>query len=151
MKPVLGIDPGVNGGLVIVFGQTLVHVEAFRPRMTEAELVCVVQQALDYMMGQDSKHVFMEKVGYIRGDGGQGSFTFGKTVGLIRGTLLSRGYAPRDVLPMMWQAKLECLTGGNKNVSKNRAMQIWPGVKWTHATTDAALIAEYGRRVTLGL
>jgi len=51
-----------------------------------------------------------------------------------------------DVYPMMWQAKMECLTGGNKNVSKHRAQELFPGVRITHAVADALLIAEYGRR-----
>jgi len=41
---------------------------------------------------------------------------------------------------------LECLTGGNKNVSKAKAKELFPGTKFTHTTADATLIAEFGRR-----
>jgi hypothetical protein len=38
------------------------------------------------------------------------------------------------------------MSAGNKNVTKTRAAQLFPGVKMTHAIADALLIAEYGRR-----
>jgi hypothetical protein len=37
-------------------------------------------------------------------------------------------------------------TKGDKNVSKRRAQELFPQLKVTHATADALLIAEYGRR-----
>jgi hypothetical protein len=46
---------------------------------------------------------------------------------------------------------MRCLTKGDKNVSKARAQELFPALKITHATADALLIAEYGRRLNLGL
>jgi hypothetical protein len=47
-----------------------------------------------------------------------------------------------------------CLTGGDKNVSKNRALELFPEVdevkKITHATADALLIGKYGWMVLNG-
>ena len=97
--------------------------------------------------------VFMEKVGFIRGDGGKGAFTFGQVYGFLRGLALANGMDIADVYPMIWQTRLNCLTRGNKNVSKNKAIELFPdyhrrrqrGI--THGIADAILIAEYGRRI----
>jgi hypothetical protein len=45
---------------------------------------------------------------------------------------------------------MQCLTGGDKNISKRRAQELFPSLKITHAVADALLIAEYGRRLERG-
>jgi hypothetical protein len=50
------------------------------------------------------------------------------------------------VRPAAWQKALGCLTGGDKNVSKRRAQELFPQLKVTHATADALLIAYYGTK-----
>lgn len=147
MIATLGIDPGVDGGLAVLRGDaTVAHLRAFRPSMTHAELIEAVRFGLKMLVAENSRSVFMEKVGHMTGDGGQGSNTFGRVDGLLRGGVLMAGFKPVDVYPQAWQAALECMTGGNKNISKRKAMELWPLEKWTHAVSDAALIAEYGRR-----
>ena len=94
---------------------------------------------------------YLEKVGYIKGDGGKGSFTFGKVYGVLYAAAAGAGLEVKDVYPMAWQSFLQCATGGNKNVSKARAQGLWPHLKITHHIADALLIAEYGRRQILGL
>jgi len=143
----MGVDPGVSGGLAVLRGDgTVAHLRAFRPSMTHEDLVDAVRMALAALTAEGSRWVFVEKVGYMSSDGGKGANTFGRVDGLIRGALLMSGHAPIDIYPMVWQAKMECLTGGNKNVSKRRAQELFPGEKITHATADALLIAEHGRR-----
>jgi len=167
MIATMGIDPGVSGGLVVLTSNGQVyHAEGFQPGMAQTALVAAVQLGLDRLRTLGSgAEVFIEKVGYIGGsgpkcpacgrkkggDGGQGSNTFGRVDGLLRGAVLmwiSENCVGQlhEVAPMFWQAKLECLTGGNKNISKNKAKELWPETRWTHAIADAALIAEYGRR-----
>lgn len=145
MIAVLGVDPGVRGGMALLRADgTVSALWASQPDMAEIELVAAVCEAAAQLKLHGSRTCFMEKVGYIRGDGGQGAFTFGKVTGLIRGALLASGIESHDVYPMMWQAKMECLTGGNKNVSKRRAIELYPKEKITHAVADALLIARYG-------
>jgi hypothetical protein len=87
-------------------------------------------------------------VGYIPGDGAQGAFTFGDITGFLRGFMRARGLAVRRVSPQLWQAKLECMTRGDKNVTKRRAAALFPGVKVVHAVADALLIALYGQSLS---
>ena len=145
MIATLGIDPGVNGGVAVLRPDGSIRLlEPFRPSMTHGELVEVVRDAVHALHEDLSRSVFVEKVGTMPHDGRKGANTFGRVDGLIRGALIMAHYPPVDVLPMQWQAALNCLTGGNKNVTKRRAHEIWPSVKWTHAIADAALIARYG-------
>jgi len=147
---ILGIDPGVRGGLAILQADgKLVHVQAFDPKDTEHRLVYEVIHALDLIEVDPFHQVYVERVGYMRGDGGKGAFTFGKIVGLIHGAVLSRSLFLHQVSPQMWQTRMECLTGGNKNISKRRAQHLFPYEKITHAVADAILIAEFGRRQSL--
>ena len=97
---------------------------------------------------------FIEKVQYIQGDGAQGAFTVGAVFGLLRGLTLGNGMKPRYVYPMTWQATLGCMTSGAKNISKDRAIALFPAYHRaarpygiTHHIADALLIAEYGRRL----
>lgn len=144
---ILGIDPGVRGGLAVLRADgSVAHVAAFDPDGTESDVAVAMKVAVDNLGIAGGGQCFMEKVGYIAGDGGQGAFTFGRIVGLIRGCLLTRGIYPHDVYPTMWQTALGCLTGGNKNISKRRAKELFPEQKMTHAIADALLISEYGRR-----
>jgi len=147
ISAVMGVDPGVNGGLAVLrLDGVVVHVRAFNDRMTREELSLAVRQGCEIVKSYDSREAYLEKVGYIAGDGGQGAFTFGRVYGGLEQALLAHGMAVRDVMPMAWQTRLECLTGGNKNVSKRVAQRFFPDMKITHAVADALLIAEYGRR-----
>lgn len=160
---ILGIDPGVSGGLAVLAADgTPVHHEGFQPGMTETALVAAVSLGLNKLTTFGFTRVYIENVQYIgarpdqgkKGDGGQGAFTFGRVVGLLHGAVLmwqrERGRGSLHlVTPMMWQMKLECLTGGVKNISKAKALELFPSIKMTHAIADAYLIAEHGRREML--
>jgi hypothetical protein len=147
MSAVLGVDPGVRGGIALLSDQGVVlKVQGFDPEMTEMYLVSCVGTVVNVLKSIGGRSCFFEKVGYIRGDGGQGAFTFGHIDGLLRGALIAYGATIHPVLPAMWQSSLGCLTGGDKNVTKRKAQALWPGLKITHAIADALLIAEYGRR-----
>ncbi len=55
-----------------------------------------------------------------------------------------------EVTPQKWQKTLSCLSRGDKNITKAKAQQLFPGLRVTHATADALLIAEYARRHARG-
>ena len=144
---VMGVDPGVNGGLAVLSppGHP-VWIRPFRPEMTREQVRDIVRTASDILLAYESRICFFEKVHHMTGDGGKGSHTFGYIKGLLQGLLLANGMTLHDVPPMMWQAKMECLSGGNKNVTKNKAKETFPDFikKITHNTADAMLIAKYG-------
>ena len=79
--------------------------------------------------------------------GVRSAFTFGQSFGMAEMLLTCLGIPFERGRPQVWQRSLGCLTGGDKNVTKRRAQQLFPGVRITHANADALLIAEYGRRL----
>lgn len=138
----MGIDPGKSGGIAVI------SLDGSR-YAAESMIKKTVKDRFDLLRFHSEfvKYTFIEKVHGMPNDGPNRAFKFGRNYGEWHGLLTSLGYAYEEVLPVTWQRNLKCLTGGDKRISKNKAEQMFPGVRVTHATADALLIAEYGRRV----
>jgi len=149
---IIGIDPGTKGGLALL---TLdAHVVETIPLegLKKREVAYALRNWMELFPHIEA--IWLEKVGYIKGDGAGGSFTFGNVFGILEGaTLALAADKLHYVYPQMWMASLGCMTGGNKNVSKNMAISLFPAYHAerprgiTHGVADALLIAEYGRRM----
>jgi len=143
---VMGVDPGVRGGIAVLAADGQVAwLRALNPAMTRGDFRQAVRTAVNVLVKERGNLCYMEKVGTMPTDGRQGAFTFGRVVGLLEGAICAYDVEIRNVYPAIWQARLECLSGGNKNVTKTRAQALFPGVKMTHALADALLIARYGQ------
>lgn len=145
---IIGIDPGVKGGMALLWDNGKVEgVCAFTDK-TENDIAAALNAWLKPMWPY-IPNAYLEKVGSMPGEGHMGAFTFGRVYGFLRGLCLGRDIKVKDVYPAIWQARLECMTRGNKNVSKDKAIRLFSEhhkkQKITHATADALLIAEYGR------
>lgn len=143
MRAYLGCDPGQSGGLAII-GYNLKAPTVFKMPATERDLYDLVFSLRKW----EDMQVFgaVEKVHAMPKQGVTSMFTFGMGYGALRMALIAADISFRDVTPQAWQKALGCLTRGDKNVSKAMAQQLFPTVKFTHATADAALIAEWLRR-----
>jgi hypothetical protein len=75
------------------------------------------------------------------------AFTFGNGYGHLEMALTAAGIPFERVRPQAWQKAMGCMSKGDKNVTKAKAQELFPHLKITHATADACLIAEYGRRL----
>lgn len=151
----MGVDPGVNGGVAVLrLDGSTVFVAGLNSAMTHGDAVDVVEAAKDALRREGGGLCFCEKVGVMRHDGRKGANTFGRVDGILRGAILAR---PRviiaDVYPQAWQSALNCMTGGDKDVSLALARALFPSAFPPKATkalalriSDALLIAEYGRR-----
>jgi crossover junction endodeoxyribonuclease RuvC len=136
---IVGIDPGWSGGVAMV-GEKI-EARGFTD-LTEHDIWRAIT---DFCIGADV--CYMEKVHSMPAQGVASSFKFGHNYGFVRACVMASRTPIIDVSPMKWQGALGCLTKGDKNVTKARAQQWFPGIKITHATADALLIAEYGRRI----
>lgn len=147
---IIGIDPGAKGGMALLTDRGEVVETIPFDGIKEKEIIFALDKWIALAL-PSRPTVYLEKVGYIKGDGGKGAFTFGQVYGFIRGAVQMARLRLVDVYPMMWQARMGCMTMGAKNVSKNRAIALFPryhaerprGI--THGVADAMLIAEYGR------
>jgi len=144
---VIGVDPGVEGGICVMGpSESVLLLAPFHSHMVESEVVEIVNEAVLTARLYRESVCYFEKVGYKKGDGGKGAFIFGKITGILRGALLAERMKIISVSPVRWMSYLDCLTGGNKNVTKRKAISLYPDTKITHNTADALLIALYGQR-----
>jgi len=77
--------------------------------------------------------------------GVKSAFTFGQGLGRLEMALTAANVPFERVRPQEWQKAMKCMSGGNKNVTKSRAQELFPSLKITHANADALLIATYGK------
>ena len=146
MKTIIGIDPGVNGGIAwITNGNPCVE----KMPETLADLWELMRDIATETYGQQIR-AYIEAVHSSPQQGVKSAFTFGQGYGRLEMALTAAGIPFERVSPQKWQKAMGCLTKGDKNVSKRKAQELFPqlnqGHRITHATADALLIAEYGRR-----
>ena len=135
----MGIDPGASGGLALISSDGIL-VE--KMPATPADLWLLVSS-----WSELADFCYIEKVHSMPGQGVSSTFKFGKNFGLIIGCVTAARIPHDFVPPGVWQKNLGCLTKGDKNVTKQKAQQLYPNMIVTHAIADAILIAEYCRRM----
>lgn len=143
----IGIDPGVGGGIAVLNAEGHV-LSAVKMPPTDADLYEHLGLCR-FGPGSDGTRAVLEFVRAMPKMGVASMFEFGRGYGAIKMALLANQIPFEEVTPRKWQGALMCLTHGDKNVSKQRAQQLFPQatLKITHAIADALLIAEYGRRL----
>lgn len=140
---ILGIDPGQSGGLAFI-----------NSVVKERPIIYAVKKMTEKDIAEEIENLcvsrcFLERVHSMPRQGVSSTFKFGANYGFYRGLLTGLAIPFETVPPQTWQRYLRCLTGGDKNVTKSKAQELFPELKITHATADALLIAEYGRRITI--
>lgn len=156
-RVILGIDPGVTGGLVILTEGGIVDDYIAMPS-TELDL----WKWISKKKGVDE--VYLEKVWAAptqgRKQGGSSMFKFGYGYGLVNMAVTAAGLRLHHVTPLTWQKELkipskkkEETKPQHKERLRKKAQQLYPNLDvWDRtlgeqrAVCDALLIAEYGRR-----
>jgi crossover junction endodeoxyribonuclease RuvC len=154
----IGIDPGVSGGLAFLDDAGSVLLVARMPA-TMRDLIDLFNAGDGYPLPTGHRlRAVLERVnagvfamGGKRRMGAVSAFTFGRGFGRLEGALAAARVPYDEVAPVKWQTVMGCRTGGDKNISKARAQQLFPDLTVTHAIADALLLAEYGRRIYAGL
>ena len=141
----IGVDPGMNGAIAIIRSEDR-HLELIRFEWPVRDVALEFKQWVE----DQECHAYLEDVHAMPKQGLSSTFKFGKAVGIAE-CLLCAFMVPFDrVTPLKWQNGMQCRSAGNKNITKKRAVELWPGHPVTHATADAILIAEYCRRMLEG-
>ena len=134
----IGIDPGQSGGIAMLGDCFPI---AYKMPDTEADARELLHDWRDHVTS-----CFIEAVHSMPKQGVASSFKFGRSYGFLRGLLIGLKIPFEEITPQTWQKEMNCRTGGDKNITKAKAQQLWPDLKITHATADALLIAECARR-----
>lgn len=143
MKTIIGIDPGVNGGIAwIQDGKPCVE----KMPDTLKDLWELLYSIECQDNGYKNCKAYIECVHSSPQMGVKSAFTFGQGYGRLEMALTAAGIPFERVRPQEWQKSMGCMSKGDKNVTKRKAQELFPSLKITHATADALLIAEYLRR-----
>lgn len=159
----VGIDPGMDGALAALDDEGHVTCLLDTPTGTVggkrdylvADMAKMLWQVLNLSgfkigSGRPNVHAAVERVHSMPKQGVVSSFTFGKGFGLWIGLLAGVGIPFDLVEPTRWKKALLDGMPKEKDASRVRAQQLFPGaelnLKKHHGRGDALLIAEYRRR-----
>ena len=144
----IGIDPGQAGGLAIIDGTGRL-IESYCFKKYTYHDICEQLFVLGGEIYKDNSNTraYIEKVHAMPKQGVSSSFKFGMNYGIVQGLMIALQIPFELVTPQKWMKAMQCMTGGDKNVTKRKAQELFPGHKITHGNADAILIAEYGRRM----
>ncbi len=141
---VIGIDPGKSGGIAWASLDGSKRGAYSVTGKSEREISDILQD-----LSFDCCMCYLERIHAMPKDK-KWIVSFSKIMlsyGVYRGMLNAHRIPFQVVTPRVWQSSLKCLTKGDKKISRAKAQQLFPNLKITHATADALLIAEFGRRL----
>jgi crossover junction endodeoxyribonuclease RuvC len=148
---ILGVDPGIRGGLAIVL-----IVDGAAPRLIDAIDIPTVGikagERIDAIAVRSwiethcPDHALVERGQALPRQGGSSGFKFGRACGAIEAAIALCNVPLTIVEPSQWK-KLHGLRGKDKEQSRQRTLQLFPGAhsllarKKDHQRAEAALIA----------
>ena len=151
----LGVDPGIHGGLSIV------DVSGLVPQLVDAIDIPVtgvgakervdVQSVRDWIAQTAPQHAYIERAQAMPKQGASSGFKYGRAVGAIEAVVACCAIPLTIVEPSMWK-KFHQLRGGDKESGRQRALQLFPAAhallahKKDHGRAEAALIACFGAK-----
>jgi crossover junction endodeoxyribonuclease RuvC len=150
----LGVDPGIRGGLAIVSiddGAAPQLVDAIDIPVTGAgakERVDVLA-IRTWIIAHAPQHAFIERAQAMPKQGASSGFKFGRATGALEGVLACCEIPMTIVEPSVWK-KFHQLRGGDKEAARQRALQLFPAAhallvrKKDHGRAEASLIALFG-------
>jgi crossover junction endodeoxyribonuclease RuvC len=155
---VLGVDPGLSGGIAILEDQTIHlladmpihrvgHGKATRPELDMHGLCALLAR-------HRVEHVVIEQVGARPGQGTVSMFRFGYAAGALYGAATALGLPVSFAQPKAWQRF--CGIGPHPDEARRRASQLYPAAasqlnrKVDANKADALLIGRYGQHLLAG-
>ena len=140
----IGIDPGKNGGIGIIYNDT--YYAKHTPNTVQEmanELIALKELGPDLPM-----YACIESVHSMPGNSGRSMFTFGSNYGQWLGILATLKIPYIKATPNKWMkhyGSMPKIKIDRKNHLKDIAQQRFPKIKITLATCDAILISNYLR------
>jgi len=145
MSVIVGIDPGITGGIACISNGKLVAVEAMPIHDGRADGAEIDEILTTY----EPDTVYVENTQAMPKNGSIASFSLGLNTGIILGVVQANRFALVRPRPIDWKRKLG-LVGKDKNASRGLASELFPDFrdKFRRVKDDglaeAALIARYG-------
>jgi hypothetical protein len=143
----IGIDPGASGAIAWIDERGKSCVEKMPDTLQDLwELIRDITNSPRSAIDGRKYKAYIEQVSSSPQMGVVSAFSFGRGYGNLEMALTAAGIPFERVRPQVWQKAMGCMTKGDKNISKQKAQELFPDKKVTHATADALLIALYGTK-----
>ena len=154
MKVLLGVDPGIRGGMAIVAMNTnaapcLMDAIDIPVTGVGAKERVDVLAICKWIAQHAPQHALIERAQAMPKQGASSGFKYGRAVGSIEAVITCCEIPLTIVEPSMWK-KFHQLRGGDKEGGRQRALQLFPTAhelfarKKDHGRAEAALIALAG-------
>jgi len=155
---ILGVDPGIRGGLAVV----TCNDGATPPAIVDTIDIPVVglgaKERVDVhtirtwiQAHAPIDHAVIERAGVMPRQGISSGFKYGRAVGAIEAAVMLCGVPLTIVEPSVWK-RFHNLYGAEKEASRQRALQLFPAAhallarKLDHGRAEAALLAIFGAK-----
>jgi crossover junction endodeoxyribonuclease RuvC len=141
-QPILGIDPGITGGIAFLFANRVVA-EDIPTAGGEVDVDTLVRRVREMQPAL----AIIERANAMPKQGVASTFKYGVAYGALRTTVALCNIPYRLVTPSKWKAHFHL--DADKEKSRALAIQLWPGCGYfsrvkDHGRSEAALIARYG-------
>lgn len=150
---VLGIDPGLSGGLAVVAGvpgkMRLIQAIDVPTHGEGAKRRVHVAAALDFIQIYGVDRAVIERAQAMPDQGASSGFVYGRAVGALEACAEGLGIRLTVIESSAWKKHHGLLGGKTKEDSRQRAIMLFPGAKGLdrkkdHNKAEACLIAAYG-------
>jgi Holliday junction resolvasome RuvABC endonuclease subunit len=150
---IIGIDPGLSGGVAIIRAPTDVTCIVMPVSGGEVDAGLLAAWLLRELPRPLSGTVaYVEKVGSMPKQGVASTFKFGKGYGQVLGMLAALGIDTRLVTPQAWKKQVLAGTTQDKDAAIAYCRMRWPGIELVQhrcrkphdGLADALCIAAYG-------
>lgn len=148
---VLGIDPGVTGGIVFLHTEGIsalpwLSVHDIPSALGEIDAAAVKREIEVHL----PTLAVIERASSRPGQGVASTFKYGAAYGALKAIVSSMGIPLHVVTPQKWKKHFNL--DSDKEKSRALAIRLWPSCpafsrKMDHGRAEAALIAQYGREV----
>ena len=151
---VIGIDPGLSGGIAILQEKRVLGLfdmpvmsegKKNKRQLNSAQLVNILKENIET---KDEIAVVVEQVNAMPGQGVTSMFNFGQTFGAIKGVCAALKLPIFFVRPSKWKKHFE-LINSSKDSSRTKAIEMYPKLSNQLAKkkdvnkSDAILIARF--------
>ena len=154
MANILGVDPGIRGGLAIVSvdagaaPQLIAAIDIPVTGIGAKERVDVLA-VRTWIARHAPQHALIERAQAMPKQGASSGFKYGRAVGAIEAVIACCAIPLTVVEPSIWK-RFHQLRGGDKEAGRQRALQLFPAAhallarKMDHGRAEAELIALAG-------
>jgi crossover junction endodeoxyribonuclease RuvC len=157
MTRVLGLDPGIHGGLAII--------EALNDAVTVVDAIDIpvvgvgakervdVRAFANWITQHGPALAFVERAQAMPKQGASSGFKYGRATGALEAAIILCSIPLEIVEPSMWKRSFR-LPGGDKESTRQRALELFPAAhgllarKRGHGRAEAALIGLFGLKTS---